>query len=202
VYASNVVTLRGWCERYKMKVISTVVKDDYDCIVRAINKIYAETDALITSGGAWTGERDLVGKVLEGLDWKKAFHRIRIVPGKGVGFGMLGKKPVFILPGGPTSNLMGFLQIALPGLQALSGYKKPGLPGIYAKMGSELRGRETDWTEFFLGYIESDGELPTFFPLKKKSRLKSIANATAVAAMPEGEDISCLDSIRYIQLLK
>ena len=67
-----------------------------------------ETDAVITSGGAWTGDHDMVAKVLEELGWKEVFHRIRIGPGKAVGFGILNKKPVFILPGGPPSNLMGF----------------------------------------------------------------------------------------------
>ena len=113
---------------------------------------------MITSGGAWTGDHDMVAQVLEGLGWKEVFHRIRIGPGKAVGFGMLNNKPVFILPGGPPSNLMGFLQIALPGLLALSGHANPGLPRINARLASELRESDLDWTDFFFGTLEfNDG---------------------------------------------
>ena len=122
LYASNIITLAGWCNRYKMKTRMTIVKDDYDALFNALKILSEETDAVITSGGAWTGDHDMVAQVLEGLGWEEVFHRIRIGPGKAVGFGMLNKKPVFILPGGPPSNLMGFLQIALPGLLALSGH--------------------------------------------------------------------------------
>jgi molybdopterin molybdotransferase len=143
-----------------------------------------------------------VSQVLGGLRWKEVFHRIRIGPGKAVGFGLLDKKPVFILPGGPSSNLMGFLQIALPGLLALSGHANKGLPRINARLASQLRGREPDWTDFFFGILEFDDGLPTFYPLKKRSRLSSIAEATAVASIPEGQDYLSEGSVICVQLLK
>ncbi len=201
LYASNIMTLAGWCNKYKMKARTAIVKDDHDAIHSALKIMSNETDAVVTSGGAWTGDRDMTARVLGGLGWKEAFHRIRIGPGKAVGFGMLGEKPVFILPGGPSSNLMGFLQIALPGLLALAGHENPGLPRIHARLGSELKGREPDWTQFFFGSLEFDAELPTFYPLKKLSRLASIAEATAVASIPEGKDHLPEGSIVYVQLL-
>jgi len=148
------------------------------------------------------GDHDMVARVLEGLGWKEVFHRIRIGPGKAVGFGILDKKPVFILPGGPSSNLMGFLQIALPGLLALSGHANQGLPRISARLASELKGREPDWTDFFFGTLELDDGLPIFYPLKERSRLSSIAKATAVASIPEGQDHLLEGSVVYVQLLK
>ena len=157
---------------------------------------------MITSGGAWTGDHDLVAKVLEGLGWKQVFHRIRIGPGKAVGFGILDEKPVFILPGGPPSNLMGFLQIALPGLLALSGNASPSLPVISAVLGSELKGREPDWTDFFFGALKPGDQLPTFYPLKTRSRLSSMAEATAVASLPEGKASLPKGSTVLVQLLK
>ncbi|HME43277.1 MAG TPA: hypothetical protein VKF36_09350 [Syntrophorhabdales bacterium] len=47
------------------------------------------------------------------------------------------------------SNLMSFLQIALPGLLALSGHANPGLPRINARLGSDLKEGDRDWTDFF-----------------------------------------------------
>jgi len=202
LYASNIMTLAGWCNRYRMKSLMTIVRDDHDAIFRALERLSGETDAVITSGGAWTGDRDMLARVLAGLGWKEVFHRIRIGPGKAVGFGTLDEKPVFILPGGPPSNLMGFLQIALPGLLALSGHESPGLPRINARLASQLKGRDQDWTDFFFGTLELDDGMPTFHPLIDPSRLRSIAEATAVASIPEGQDCLLEGSIIPVQLLE
>ena len=125
-----------------------------------------ETDAMITSGGAWTGDHDIVAQVLNELGWKEVFHRVRIGPGKAVGFGLLHYKPVFMLPGGPPSNVMSFLQIALPGLLALSGYANPSLPVINARLAAELKVKESDWTDFFYGALDFRDGLPIFYPMK------------------------------------
>jgi molybdopterin molybdotransferase len=202
LYASNIITLAGWCNKYKMKTRMITVKDDYEAILSRLRVLSGETDVVITSGGAWTGDRDLVAKVLEGLGWKQVFHRIRIRPGKAVGFGMLDSKPVFILSGGPPSNLMGFLQIALPGLLTLSGHSDPGLPRITAVLASEIRGKDPGWTGFFYGTLEPGEGLPVFHPLKRRSRLASMAEATAVASIAEGRDNLPQGSVVYVQLLK
>lgn len=201
LYASNIITVAGLCRKYKMKTRMVVVKDDRDAILSALKMLSGETDAVVTSGGAWTGDHDIVAQVLEELGWKQVFHRIRIGPGKAVGFGVLNKKPVFILPGGPPSNLMAFLQIALPGLLALSGHINQGLPTLSARLAAEIKDGARDWTDFFFGTLELDNGLPIFYPLKKRSRLSSIAEATAIAAIPEGQDYLPQGSVITVQLL-
>ena len=143
----------------------------------------------------------MVASVLGSLGWEQVFHRIRIGPGKGVGFGMLGGKPVFVLPGGPPSNLMAFLQIALPGLQALSGDAHPGLPRIRARLGSDLVGGDRDWTDFFFGTLSLEGEMVVFYPMMKRSRLSAVAGATAIGAIPEGEDSLHEGEVIGVQLI-
>jgi molybdopterin molybdotransferase len=202
LYASNIITLAGWCNKYKMKPRMAIVKDDHDAVLRVLKMLSDETDAVVTSGGAWTGDHDIVADVLEEIGWKKMFHRIRIGPGKAVGFGVLDKKPVFILPGGPPSNLIAFLQIALPGLLALSGHTSPGLPRIRARLASEIREGKSDWTDFFFGVLQLDGGLSTFYPMKKRSRLSSIAEATAIVSIPEGQDCLLEGAVIDVQLLK
>lgn len=202
LYASNIMTLAGWCSRYKMKSRTTIVKDDYAALFNTLKMLAGEMDALITSGGAWTGDHDMMAQVLEELGWEKVFHRIRIGPGKAVGFGMLDSKPVFVLAGGPPSNLMGFLQIALPGLLALSGHTNAGLPRMNARLASELDEGERDWTDFFFGTMEFGNGLPNFYPMKKRSRLTSIAEATAIASIPEGHDFLPEGSVVNVQLLR
>ena len=187
LYASNMTTLGAWCRRYKMQTQMAIVKDDPDEILSILHGDSQDADAIMTSGGAWTGDRDMVAQILERLGWKQVFHRIRIGPGKAVGFGLLKEKPVFILPGGPPSNLMGFLQIALPGLLKLSGQLRPGLPVSKVRLASDLTGRHADWTQFFFGVLERQEEMPLFHPLRGSSRLRSMAEAQAIAAIPEGK---------------
>jgi molybdopterin molybdotransferase len=186
LYASNMTTLGGWCRRYQMDISLTVVQDDFEAIRRTLSSQIESADAIVTSGGAWTGDRDLVAKVLDRLGWQQVFHRIRIGPGKAVGFGLLKHKPLFILPGGPPSNLMGFLQIALPGLLKLAGHRHAGLPEVKVRLAAELTGRNIDWTQFIYGSLEPKGDLPLFHSLNAKSRLRSMAQAQAVVAIPEG----------------
>jgi molybdopterin molybdotransferase len=187
LYASNMTTLGGWCRRFGMLTHLEVVKDDFNAIHRRLAAQVERVDAIVTSGGAWTGDRDLVAKVLDRLGWRQVFHRIRIGPGKAVGFGLLENKPLFILPGGPPSNLMGFLQIALPGLLKLAGHSHMGLPQAKVRLARELTGRHADWTQFIFGRLEPGAELAVFHSLKAKSRLRSMAEAQAVVAIPEGE---------------
>jgi molybdopterin molybdotransferase len=202
LYASNIMTINAWCKRYGMKTLMTVANDDFDTLTNTLKTISATADAVITSGGAWTGDRDLVAQTLEGLGWQQHFHRIRIGPGKAVGFGMLDGKPVFILPGGPSSNLMGFLQIALPGLLALAGHAHPHLPRIHARLASDLQGRQRDWTDFFFGRLKEEEGFPVFYPLESSSRLRAIAEAEAIAAIPEEQVYFKKGSVISVQLIK
>ncbi len=189
LYASNITTLAGWCRLYGFPVTTTLVPDDQQSIVEAIRVLQTSHDAIITSGGAWTGERDLVARALGSLGWQKIFHQIRIVPGKGVGFGLLEQTPVFILPGAPSANLMGFLQIALPGLQRLCGQGSLGLPECQVIISEEITTRSADWTQFYYGILDEreDTGYAVFQEVCTKSRLRAMSEAQAIVRIPEGQ---------------
>jgi molybdopterin molybdotransferase len=202
LYASNLEMLKAWCRRYGMHTTFWILKDKPDIISEKIAEAIATHDAVLTSGGAWTGDRDFVAHTLSALGWKKRFHWIRIGPGKPVGFGMLKDKPVFLLPGGPPSNLTAFLQIALPGLLKLGGYLDPSLPRIAVKLQNELTCRQIDWTEFVYGTLQDGGGHTIFNPLKLASRLKAMARAEGVVAIPEGVKSLPAGAIVAAQLLR
>ncbi len=201
VYASNLLSLAAWCSSYGMHVTTSVIEDDEESIAAAIRASRKTSDCIITSGGAWKGERDLVVRVLDTIGWRKVFHRVKMGPGKAVGFGLLGGKPVFCLPGGPPSNQMAFLQLALPGLLALSGQGKTALPESTAILGETVQGQR-DWTQFIWGVLEQGQHDPVFRPILSPSRLQSMAKAGAILCIPEG--MSCIETGQRvtIQLLK
>jgi molybdopterin molybdotransferase len=142
-------------------------------------------DVLITSGGAWKSDRDLTIKALEEMGGKIVFHRVRMGPGKAMAFVLLNNKAVFCLPGGPPSNEMAFLQIALPGLFHLAG--RAPVPFEHRKATlTKTVGGEKDWTQFFYAVIEENGGQWFVRPLEMKSRLQSQASANALIKVPEG----------------
>jgi molybdopterin molybdotransferase len=186
LYASNLVTLAAWCARYGFEVQTGVVRDDEAAIRHNLLDCLDQCDVLLTSGGAWSGERDLVVRILDDLGWQKIYHRVRIGPGKAIGFGLYHAKPVFCLPGGPPSNHMAFLQLALPGLQKMAGYQSLGLPWATARLAESVRG-QIDWTQFVHGRLERGQAGLVFHPMAPKSRLQMMAQADAIVAIPEGQ---------------
>jgi molybdopterin molybdotransferase len=185
LYASNLVTLQAWCVHYGMDASVRVVEDRHEQIREALTEALEAHDAILTSGGAWKGERDLVAKLLDEAGWEKFYHRIRLGPGKAVGFGLWQGKPVFILPGGPPSNHTAFLQLALPGLHRLAGWQQPGLPVREAQLAETVKGQR-EWTQFVEGRFEPGAEGLQFRPVKQKSRLQSMADCEGYLQIPEG----------------
>jgi molybdopterin molybdotransferase len=200
LYASNLVTLAAWCHQYRMQVTTWVVKDEPVSLRKRLLKSILDHDVLLTSGGAWKGDRDLVVAILDELGWEKFYHRVRIGPGKAVGFGRLKNKPVFCLPGGPPSNYMAFLNLALPGLLRLSGYLRPSLPAVPARLAREVYG-QIDWTQFVQGIIEPGERTLTFQPLRMESRLQMMALADGILTIPEGIDHIAEGEIVSVQVL-
>jgi molybdopterin molybdotransferase len=187
LFASNLVTLAAWCSLYGMATTLGVAKDDAAAIKERLIEAVSSSDAILTSGGAWSGERDLVIRLLDELGWRKIYHRVRLGPGKAVGFGLWQGKPVFCLPGGPPSNQMAFIQLALPGLMKLAGHPAPGLAKIVARLAESVRG-QIDWTQFVQGRFESQGDELLFHPSRLTSRLGAMAGAEGFLAIPEGTE--------------
>jgi molybdopterin molybdotransferase len=83
----------------------------------------------------------------------------------------------------------------------LAGHQQYGLPSINVRLTTELAGRSADWTQFFYGTLETTADLPVFHALRGKSRLRSMAEAQAVVAIPEGQMLLAADSVVQAQLL-
>jgi len=67
-----------------------------------------DCDIIVTSGGVSAGEYDFVKDVLKDLGAEIKFWKVHMRPGKPVLFAMLGKIPVFGLPGNPVSSMVSF----------------------------------------------------------------------------------------------
>jgi len=199
IYASNLLTLSAWCSLHRFSSDVWVVKDEPEAIRARLSEAVPAHDAILTSGGAWQGDRDLVVRLLDQLGWQKVYHWVRMGPGKAVGFGLWHGKPVFCLPGGPPSNQMAFIQLALPGLQKLAGYRRPGLPLVKAKLTQSVNGQQ-DWTEFLEGRFEDADDGVLFRPFKLLSRLQTLAVTEGILKIPEGTTQLQAGSVVQVQL--
>jgi len=134
------------------------------------------------------------------MGWELIFHRVRMGPGKAVAMGMLDEKPVFCLPGGPPSNEMAFLQLALPGLFQIAG-RSPIPFGIKKVRLASGVGGDFTWTQFYQAILERRGEEWWGVPLKMKSRIQSQARAKALIKVPEGVDRIEAGDLIEVQIL-
>ncbi|NTW16745.1 MAG: molybdopterin molybdotransferase MoeA [Syntrophaceae bacterium] len=202
LYASNLVTMTAWLASFGISFVTSVVADNEDSIRQELQKHLPHVDAILTSGGAWGSERDLVIGALNKMEWQKLFHYVRMGPGKGIAFGLWENVPVFCLPGGPVSNEMAFLQLALPALLRMGGETRHPLQIVPARLTEDVKGRHQAWTEFKDAVVTLDGAGNYTVELyKNRSRLQAIARASGLICIPEGKDFLCRGDVIPIQLL-
>ncbi|KAK0491505.1 MoaB/Mog domain-containing protein [Armillaria novae-zelandiae] len=105
-----------------------IVSDEVPAHVEAIKKGLDSTDILITTGGTSMGPTDLLKPVIERhFSGTIHFGRVTIKPGKPTTFATIPwtgnvVKPVFALPGNPSSALVTFHIFVVPALRKLGGW--------------------------------------------------------------------------------
>ena len=200
LYASNMIEICSWLTFCGLPYSAVLVGDSRQEIQCAITTQLSDADAFVTSGGAWGSERDLILDVVAKLDWQGIYRRVRMGPGKPVGFGLLEQKPFFILPGGPPSNEMAFLQLALPAFMKMKGETDFSFPVVHAQLTETVRGHK-DWTQFIHARLEKEKHQLIVKPAKLKSRLISMACKDALIIIPEGWEEWIAGEIISVQLV-
>jgi molybdopterin molybdotransferase len=97
-----------------------LVRDDRESILEAL---HADADVVIISGGSSVGIEDLAPTLLA-EHGELAVHGIAMRPSAPTGFGRLGQRLVFLLPGNPVSNLCAYDFFAGRAVRALGGRDK------------------------------------------------------------------------------
>ena len=162
IYDSNRYTLYGMLTRLGVEVIDLgVVRDEPKAVNDAFLEAARRGDAIISTGGASTGEADYIGETLARLG-EVRFWRIAIRPGRPIAFGRVGDATFFGLPGNPVAVMVTFYQLVQPALLRMMGAsdtrpypvvravclsplrKKPGRVEVYrAILGRDDDGRTT-----------------------------------------------------------
>lgn len=201
LYASNMVAIGAWLALLGIPFETAVIPDSFQAVRSAVLDRLPGTDVFITSGGAWGSEKDLVLRVAAELGWTGIYHRVRMGPGKPVGFGLLEGRPFFVLPGGPPSNEMAFLQLCLPALLKMTGAAPAVFPTVPARLNDRVTG-ERGWTEFIHARLAESPAGLSVVPTRLSSRLKSMAEKQALIVIPEDRDEIPAGETIDVQLLQ
>lgn len=200
VYASNVVSQQAWLTMQGFEVNVRSAPDFQNQISDIMMELSSSCDLVITSGGAWKGERDLTTSVIADAGGSMVFHRVRLGPGKATGMGLLNNTPVFCLPGGPSSNMSGFVMIVLPAIYKMSGTDHCPHSVFKGTLETQITG-QSDWANLVQCDILINGKEVILRPQKLRSRLWAMATHPAIVVIPEGvEKFEAGESVPFICL--
>ena len=95
-----------------------IIPDDRDQVRQAL--VEADSDLILLSGGSSVGTEDHAPTLVMELGELLA-HGIAMRPASPAGFGLIGRTPVFLIPGNPVSCLAAYEFLAGPALRRLGG---------------------------------------------------------------------------------
>ncbi|MEM2717602.1 MAG: molybdopterin biosynthesis protein [Archaeoglobaceae archaeon] len=101
-----------------------IVRDDENEIRSAILRALELSDLVLTSGSTSAGFGDMMFKILSEFKPGVLVHGIAVKPGKPTIIALHNGKPIFALPGYPTSAMTIFEVLIAPILRELSGLRK------------------------------------------------------------------------------
>jgi molybdopterin molybdotransferase len=156
------------------------VPDRFEAMLAALDKA-AETDVIVTSGGASVGDHDLVRPALERWGATIAFWRVAVRPGKPLLVARRGRQWVIGLPGNPVSGYVTAFLFLLPLLRALGGAAEPLPKGVVMRLGASVP-PVGERTEFARARLEGGSLVP--MGEEDSSALASLARADALIERP------------------
>ncbi|HJU42586.1 MAG TPA: gephyrin-like molybdotransferase Glp [Vicinamibacterales bacterium] len=141
-------------------------------------------DMLVFSGGSSVGERDLILDVI-GRKGEIVFHGIAVKPGKPTVFGTINGKPMFGMPGYPTSCLSNAYMLLVPALRAMARLKPRHLPTVTLPLGQRIVST-TGRHQFYTVRIVDGHAMPAF---KASGDITSMSQADGYIEIPAQTDI-------------
>jgi molybdopterin molybdotransferase len=158
VYDSNRYTLYGMLTRLGVETIDMgVVRDEPEAVRDAFREAARLGDAIISTGGASTGEADYIAPTLADLG-EVRFWRIAIRPGRPLAFGRVGDALFFGLPGNPVAVMVTFYQFVQPALTRMMGSNvRDRSPTLRATCVSRLR-KKPGRVEIYRAILEHDAD--------------------------------------------
>lgn len=182
VYESNSPALSAALHQLHFKSIKIFwADDDPGIITHILEDALKQSDLVLLTGGVSVGDYDFVLDAAANCGVKTLFHKIKQRPGKPLYFGSKENKPVFGLPGNPSSVLVCFYEYVLPCLEILT-RRKISLKQKFVPLSKPFR-KTNALTHFLKGHY--NGEMVTTLEAQESYRLSSFAQANCLVKINE-----------------
>ena len=172
------------------------VPDDKVALNKAMQTAVSSADMVITSGGVSVGPRDYTPQIVDSLGKPGiVVYGIAVKPGKPTTVGFVGDKPVFSLPGHPTSALLIFYLLARPLIQRLAGRPATPMKTVRAVAGARMfsaKGRRT-FVMVKLEFDETCRLIAAPVETGASGAITTLANADGFVEIAENEQFVDVD---------
>jgi molybdenum cofactor synthesis domain-containing protein len=165
-----------------------IIPDERDKLKKALKKALHSADAVITSGGVSVGPKDFTPQIVNSLGKPGVIiSGIAVKPGKPTTIAVINGKPVFSLPGHPTSSLFMFTVFVHPILLKLAGRTEETASQLKAVTTTKIfpaRGRRT-FIMVNLTYDKTGTLLATPVPTGLSGAITTLAKADGFVEISE-----------------
>jgi molybdenum cofactor synthesis domain-containing protein len=182
-----------------------VVPDDKAELRKALEHALASADMVLTSGGVSVGPKDLTPQIVDSLGKPGVLVcGIAVKPGKPTTIALIRRKPVFSLPGHPTSALLMFHLLARPVLQRMSGRPATEVKMVKALAAARMfsaKGRRT-FVMVKLKRDKSNRLIAEPVETGASGAITTLAKADGFVEIPENQQFIDADEEVAVSLLK
>ena len=161
-----------------------VIGDNLEEIHAKITEALINSDFVVFSGGSSVGEKDLITEVVEKLGIV-LFHGVKIKPGKPTLFAVVNGKPVFGMPGHPTSSLLNSYLFIAPALRKMARLPQKRVERVKARLSKSTSG-DKERVQFMTVKITGDEATPVF---TVSGAITSIAHADGYFEIEPGDSV-------------
>ncbi len=182
-----------------------VVPDDKTELRKALEHALASADIVITSGGVSVGPKDITPQTVDSLGKPGLIVcGIAVKPGKPTTVALVGRKPVFSMPGHPTSALLMFHLLVRPVIELFSGRQVRGAKTVKAAAATRMfsaKGRRT-FVMVRLKRDKSNRLVAEPVETGASGAITTLAKADGFVEIPENQQFIDVDEEVAVALLK
>lgn len=166
-----------------------VAPDEREKMRETLMKALESADMVVTSGGVSVGPKDITPQTVDSLgEPGLIFSGIAVKPGKPTTMALIGSKPIFALPGHPTSALLVFQLLVRPVIWRLAGMMKRESSTVKAVAGRRMfsaKGRRT----FVMVTLRKDknGLVAETLEMSASGAITTLAKADGYVEIPENQ---------------
>jgi len=183
----------GVVENGGIATMEGIVEDREEALQEKLSQLVSgDYDMVITSGGTSAGQGDLSYKVIDDLGQPGILaHGVAIKPGKPTIIGVVEGKPIFGLPGYPTSAMVVFDVFVAPLLRALSGLPREERATVRARSSMKMFSSKGRYEYKLVNLVKGKGGDYSAYPvLTGSGAITTLADADGFIEV--GENVEML----------